>query len=139
MKTLIALASALLAVCISTSSSAQSKGSLTVAFATASLDSIVSNSQKNNYNQASLEGFRVQIYSGSGINSKKEAEAAQVKFQTAYPSEKVYLLYNAPFWRVRVGDYRFRSEGLTMLNKAKSLFPGSYIVRDNAVRKKAFR
>ena len=56
-----------------------------------------------------------------------------------YPSEKVYIIYNAPFWRVRVGDYRSRSEAMKLMNKLQANFSGSYIVRDNTVRKSTFR
>lgn len=120
-------------------SSGQQKGSLSVRYATASLDSVINYSARMNYAQATLEGFRVQIYSGSGVTSKDEAMLAQQKFITMYPNERVYVIYNAPFWRVRIGDYRSRSEALPMLVKLRGTFAGSYIVRDNTVRKKTFR
>lgn len=95
--------------------------------------------ERTNANQATLEGYRIQIYSGSGVSAKQEAFAAQTKFLESFPNEKVYLAFNAPFWRVRVGDYRFRSEALPLLERVKRQFTGSYLVRDNAIRKQEFK
>ncbi len=131
---------AVVAMCLPTNTaSAQSSGTLKVDFMTQSLDSLIIHSERSNYNQTQLDGFRIQIYSGSGIKSKDEATAAQSRFMRLFPEQKVYVIYNAPFWRVRVGDYRSRSEAMTLLNTVKQSFGGSYVVRDNTVRKKNFR
>lgn len=117
----------------------ETSGKLNVRFMTASLDSLVRYSAQSNANQTTLDGFRIQIYSGSGVTSKNDAAETQARFMKAYPEEKAYIIYNAPFWRVRVGDYRTRSEALRLLNKLGGSFSGSYIVRDNTVRKQTFR
>ena len=61
------------------------------------------------------------------------------KFAKMYPAERVYVIYTAPFWRVRVGDYRSKSEALPLLNTIQGSFSGSYIVYDNTVKKSTFR
>lgn len=114
-------------------------GKLNVRFMTASLDSLVRYSAQSNANQTTLDGFRIQIYSGSGVTSKNDAAETQARFMKMHPEEKAYIIYNAPFWRVRVGDYRTRSEALRLLNKLGGSFSGSYIVRDNTVRKQTFK
>lgn len=120
-------------------SAQQSKGRLNVQFTTASLDSLVRYNAQSNSNQTTLDGFRIQIYSGSGVTSKNDAAETQAKFMKMYPAEKAYIIYNAPFWRVRVGDYRSRSEALRLLSKLQGTFSGSYVVRDNTVRKQTFK
>lgn len=117
----------------------EASGKLNVRFMTASLDSLVRYSAQSNANQTTLDGFRIQIYSGSGVTSKNDAAETQARFMKMHPEEKAYIIYNAPFWRVRVGDYRTRSEALRLLNKLGGSFSGSYIVRDNTVRKQTFR
>lgn len=114
-------------------------GKLNVRFMTASLDSLVRYSAQSNANQTTLDGFRIQIYSGSGVTSKNDAAETQARFMKMHPEEKAYIIYNAPFWRVRVGDYRTRSEAMRLLNKLGGSFSGSYIVRDNTVRKQTFK
>ncbi len=137
--TVIALATLAMAATRSDEALAQKTGSLKVEFMSSSLDSLIIHCQRSNYNQTQLDGFRVQIYSGSGIKSKEEAAQAQARFIMSFPEQKAYIIYNAPFWRVRVGDFRSRSEAMTLLQKVKHTFSGSYIVRDNTVRKKNFR
>jgi len=82
-----------------------------------------------------LEGYRIQLYSGSGVNSKKEAMSVRIKFLGLFPNEAVDLYYNAPFWRVRVGNFRYRNEALPLLSKVKKQFPSSYLVKDNQMKK----
>lgn len=118
---------------------AQTPGKLTVGFSSAALDSLTQYSQKSNHNQTTLEGFRIQIYSGSSVNSRQEAMKEQGKFAQQWTATPVYVIYNAPFWRVRVGDYRSKSEALPDLSRFRPQFPGCYVVKDETVRKKTFR
>ncbi len=113
-------------------------GKATVEFQNIALDSLMIINTRTNENQATLDGYRIQIYSGSGVSAKQEAMAAQTKFLQLFPNETINVTYSAPFWRVRVGNYRFRSEALNLLASVKRNFQGSYIVRDNTVKKKVF-
>ncbi|MBP5418264.1 MAG: SPOR domain-containing protein [Bacteroidales bacterium] len=117
----------------------QKRGTVTIDYNSVQLDSLISMSHKIDSEQSTLNGYRVQVYSGSGVKAKAEAKAAQIKLQTLYPNEKVYIVYNAPFWRVRIGDFRYRSEALPLLSDVKTQFAGSYTVRDHTVRKKIFK
>jgi hypothetical protein len=51
-------------------------------------------------------GFRVQVMFSSSID-----EATQVKSEVAllFPSEIVYMVYDSPYYKVRVGDYQERN------------------------------
>ncbi len=130
---------AMVGIAYGVSASAQSGGKLNVRCNTVSLDSLLIQSSKSNSNQTQIDGFRIQIYSGSGVSSKTEAENVMAKFAKMYPAERVYVIYTAPFWRVRVGDYRSKSEALPLLNTIQGSFSGSYIVYDNTVKKSTFR
>jgi len=118
---------------------AQQKKTVEVDFSSTQLDSLTQNFVRDNYEMQTLDGYRIQIYSGSGAKAKVEAQTAKQRFASAFPTEKIYVVYNAPFWRVRTGDFRFRNEALPLLYKVKKVFPGSYTVRDNTIRKKSFR
>lgn len=115
------------------------KAQAEVEFSSMQLDSLTQEYLRSNLEMSTLDGYRIQIYSGSGTKAKSEALTAKLKFNEAFPLEKVYVVYNAPFWRVRTGDFRFRSEALPLLERVKRQFPGSYTVRDNTVRKKTFK
>lgn len=127
----------ILIACCAPQAKAQS-GQFALTCESAALDSMLRVNVRTNYNQSTIDGYRIQVYSGSGVSSKNDAAKAQSAFLKLFPDEKVYMTYSAPFWRVRIGDYRFRSEAMTLLAKVKRHFPGSYVVRDNSVRKNAF-
>ena len=80
------------------------------------------------------DGFRIQLFSGSGQRARHEAMDVKASVLELFPDEQVYLSFTAPFWRVRVGNYRNKYEALSLLNKLKKEFPNSYIVKDGTIR-----
>ena len=71
------------------------------------------------------KGFRVQIYYGPD-----RAKAVQVKaeFMRTFPDVRTYLNYLSPTFRVKVGDYRNRSDAEGMLREARSIFGGPCMI-----------
>lgn len=129
----------LFAALLGTGSLAAQTKKAEVEYSSVQLDSLVNSFVRDNSEMQTIDGYRIQIYSGSGVKAKSEAQDVKNKFVSAFPTERVYVVYNAPFWRVRTGDFRFRSEALPLLDKVKRQFPGCYTVRDNTVRKKSFK
>jgi len=80
------------------------------------------------------DGFRIQLFSGSGQKARHEAMDVKSNVLELFPDEQVYLSFTAPFWTVRVGDYRNKYEALSLLNKLKKEFPNSYIVKDGNIK-----
>ena len=50
-----------------------------------------------NKRSETMEGFRIQIYSGSSKKAKGDALAAKSKILSTFPDIAVYLEYKAPF------------------------------------------
>ena len=80
-------------------------------------------------------GYRVQIYSGS---DRDKAIKVKKDFMRLNPGVRTYLTYLAPFFRVKVGDYRNRSDAEGMLREANSTYespcmivPDDVIIRAN--------
>jgi len=73
------------------------------------------------------KGFRVQIYNGSD-----RAKAMQIKseFMRHFPGVPTYLTYISPAFRVKVGDYRNRSDAAGMMKEANSMYSPCMIVPD---------
>ena len=73
------------------------------------------------------KGYRVQIYNGPDRN-----KAVQVKteFMRRFPGVSTYITYVAPGFRVKIGDYRNRSDAEGMLREATSMYSPSMIVPD---------
>lgn len=84
------------------------------------------------YNQANpgVDGFRVQIFFDSGNNSKKAAQVSREKFMELYPEVAAYLTFKAPYYRVRVGDFRTKLEAEGFLFQLAVAYPNAFTVPD---------
>lgn len=109
-----------------------------VEFSSSQLDSLVACHIQSAKAKKTLSGYRIQIYTGSGSRAMNDAMDAKAKFLNAFPTERIYVEYTAPFWRVRTGDFRFRNEGLAMLHMVRTVFPSCYMVIDDSIRKSTF-
>lgn len=69
-------------------------------------------------------GFRVQIYTGP---SRSEAYAAQSKFQRMYSDISTYVSYTQPNYRVKVGDFRSRSEAQAIMRELRKDFTAVFL------------
>jgi hypothetical protein len=70
-------------------------------------------------------GYRVQIY--SGIN-RKDAYAAQSRFNDAYPEMRTYISYTEPNYKIRAGDFRSRLEAEKLMQELKGKFTSLFII-----------
>jgi hypothetical protein len=83
-------------------------------------------------NQAlnTMDGFRIQVFSDSGINSKNKAQSAQNEFQARFPSAGVYLSFKSPNYRVRIGDFRTKLDAQRFLIELTADYPNAFIIAD---------
>ncbi|MES2428898.1 MAG: SPOR domain-containing protein [Bacteroidota bacterium] len=70
-------------------------------------------------------GYRVQIYNGS---SRKEAYAAQERFNNAYPEMRSYISYTEPNYKIKAGDFRTRLEAEKLMQELKGKFTSLFIM-----------
>lgn len=77
-----------------------------------------------------VPGYRIQIASLSGSNSRTEAFRKKDQFVTTFPNVEAYVIFNEPNFRVVVGDFITRLDAYLFLQRSKSLFPGT-IVKDD--------
>ena len=69
-------------------------------------------------------GYRILVFSGNNARaSKAEAERRAAAISEQAPEWATYIIYDAPYWRLRVGDFRTYDEGTAALQSAKTLFP----------------
>lgn len=73
-------------------------------------------------------GFRIQIYSGSGTNARKEAHQIEADFLRNFPDTKTYIIYNEPYFKTRVGNFRTKAEGYKLFKEISRYFPNCYYV-----------
>jgi hypothetical protein len=75
-----------------------------------------------------IPGFRIQV-----INSpdRNKVYAAKVKIYEEFPDLKPYLLYQAPNYKLKVGNFKTQDEAEQAMQQLSRLFPsGLYVIRD---------
>jgi SPOR domain len=91
------------------------------------LDSLIEKNIETNKAANGIQGYRVQIFFGS---ERKQAQDAKTKLLQLMPDEEVYLIYQQPYFKVRVGDYRTKLEAEAVYRKLIHEFDKLFIVPD---------
>lgn len=72
-------------------------------------------------------GYRIQIYSGTDRN---EAMLELENFQLKYPEVKVYLKYDSPNFKIRIGDFSGKVEAQYWFAILQEEYPRLFLVPD---------
>lgn len=91
----------------------------------------------SNKKNSGIPGWRIRIYSKSGLGAKEEQQRIKARFLTLYPDVDAYVRYDEPYFKVYVGDCRTKSEALKLFDRIKRDFPNPIIREDFIVPKKA--
>ncbi len=82
-------------------------------------------------NNNKFDGWRVQIYFGSGQKAMSQAQNAKKKFLIRYGNKNgAYIVYDSPFFKVRVGDFRTKAEAMYFKSQIEKTFPQSWVIPD---------
>lgn len=74
------------------------------------------------------KGYRLLVIN---TNKREEAVAAKTKMYTFFPELKSYLMYQSPFYKLKVGNFKDRKEAEEYLQRLKKYFPeGVFIMSD---------
>jgi hypothetical protein len=76
---------------------------------------------ENGYIKAT--GYRIQIYMDNSPKARNEVSRIQSLFNGTFPNVGTYVSYNAPNWRVLVGDFRTKEEADTFKQNIQSSLP----------------
>lgn len=85
-----------------------------------------------------ISGYRLQVFSSNNQSSAKtEAFRIQKMIEDSDLQTEVYVQYNPPFWKVRLGNFRNISEAQLFKQEVIELFPelqgDTYPVRDQII------
>jgi hypothetical protein len=83
-----------------------------------------------------IQGFRVQVFSSNDQRTaREEAFQREKEMKEAIPGIPTYVTYNAPFWRLRIGDFNSHEEAFLIQRQLMQAFPRygkeMYIVRED--------
>jgi hypothetical protein len=82
-------------------------------------------------NDNTFPGWRVQIFFGSGRKAPDQANDLKTKFLTKYGTQyEAYIVYDSPYFKLRVGDFRTRAEAMRFKDIIAKTFPNSWVVQD---------
>ena len=90
------------------------------------LSSVIDRYIYENKHNPGQEGHRVQLFFGS----REEANKVKTNFLKKYPESKAYMEYQAPNFKVRVGNFRNQLKAEKFLYDIKADFPSAYVVNE---------
>ena len=76
------------------------------------------------------KGYRLQL-----LNSNNRNQAFKLKYDllTAYPDQKAYVSYQAPYFKVRFGNFLHRDEAEKMKKQLSKTYPAGVFVVEDAI------
>lgn len=77
-----------------------------------------------------MSGYRVQIFMEIGNEAITHAEVVKNQFTHSFPELPIYLSYEQPYYRLRVGDFRNRVEAEKYLRLIKPQFNLAFVTAD---------
>jgi hypothetical protein len=108
---------------------AQQQGNINIHQSSAINRLLIKHIQVNEYHPW-VEGYRVQLYSISGVNSRDKANTFKAKFLLKHKNAKIYIVYHSPYYKVRLGDFRTKIEALAYLQTITKEYPSGFVVVD---------
>lgn len=79
-------------------------------------------------NARTARGFRLLVIN---TNKRDDAIAAKTKIYTNFPELKAYLVYQAPFFKLKVGNFKTREEAKQYQKSLSLYFPkGVFVISD---------
>lgn len=74
-------------------------------------------------------GWRIQIFSGVG-QEREKAFSIRDDLEERFPDQRVYVKYQAPDFRVRIGNFRNNFEAVYLYKQCLKIYPYCYMVKD---------
>jgi hypothetical protein len=94
------------------------------------VDTLVQLHKKLNERNPLIDGWRINIFFETGNNSKKLAMEAKARFVQSYTNVPSYLVFQEPYYKVLVGDYRTKMEAEKFLKQIMSEYSNAFLVED---------
>lgn len=85
---------------------------------------------ENNIRKNGYDGYRVEIFSSASYDARNRASDVKKEFLSDYPDIDINIEYVAPDFKVRVGEFRIRSEALKLQKELISKYPNAFITKD---------
>lgn len=113
-------------VLVALSNAQTRKGSVTIT-GDVKVSELVKKHIEFNEHMPTVPGFRIQLHSFSGANSRNQAFDLKKRFKEEYPDVEVYIIFVEPDFRVKVGDFTSKLDAFVFLRRIKDRYPGTIL------------
>lgn len=76
-----------------------------------------------------LQGFRIELFSSSGENSRNKATQLKEAFEKKYPEKSAYVVWEYPNFELHIGNYRTKLEAEYNLSKIRDEYPFAFVTK----------
>jgi hypothetical protein len=83
-----------------------------------------------NQRRHGTDGFRLEIFFSSDNKAREQATRVRNEFNLVFPDIPSYVSFQTPNFKVRIGDFRNKSEALKTKAYITSKYPNAFIVKD---------
>ncbi len=95
------------------------------------IDTLLSRYIFYNKNLKGMDGWRIQIYNSSSRNAREVSAKVRAEFISKFPGIASYSRFDAPgYYKIRVGDFRTKTEATKYLLIIRRVYPNAYLVPD---------
>jgi len=101
-----------------------------IIFQDAKIRMLLNDYVKSKEKEKGINGYRIQIFFGSGHSARENANNIRNSFVSLHKDIPAHVVFEDPNFKVRVGDFRNKSDALKILIEVEAEYKGSYIVKD---------
>lgn len=95
------------------------------------IDQMLEEKKLSHSSDRTFKGYRLQIFQSS---NRKDAMEAKTGFLRLYPDVPSYFVYQAPNFKIRVGDFRNKIEAQWLVEElSKSGYTSTFFVRERII------
>lgn len=78
-----------------------------------------------------IQGYRIRVFYDNSPQARTRSESVAAYVRSQYPENGVYRTFEAPNYKVTVGDFRSKEEALRIYMALKGIYPTAYIIKEN--------
>lgn len=98
------------------------------------LETVLDTMAQQNKSIKYISGYRIQLYVG---NVRQEADNAKAYIYQSFPDLNPYVSYSQPTYRVKAGDFMYRSDAEQYLEQIRAQYSSAVILADRVEIKRS--
>ena len=77
------------------------------------------------------QGYRIRIYFDNSQNARAVSEQIVDTFKVHHPAVPVYRIYDNPYFKVTVGEFRSKSDAMRFMEAIRPEYPTVFLVKES--------